>query len=303
MKKNDGIKAPDILFCVAREAVPSHGEDSWYYATDYEKTIIGVFDGSGGIGAQQYSCYKNNTGAYMASRAVAGGVQSWFESSGEVSLDTAVNEALATCVRHAGTESGIKLKGSLRKDFPTTMALLSIKDNSGMLYADCYWAGDSRCYILDSAGLHQLSIDDVGSKDAMANLSDDGAMKNVINASVPFSIHMKQYEFSEPCLLVSATDGCFGYLPSPMHFEHMILHTLISSDSIQQWKAKIDKALHKCAGDDYTICITGYGFTTFSEVKNFCSNRHAELCEKYIGNDQNLQELWLEYKPVYESYL
>ena len=77
---------------------------------------------------------------------------------------------------------------------------------------DFYWCGDSRGYILDGNGLHQVTVDDVTVTDAMMNLREDAPMTNVASASRPYEIHRKQVQLSEPAVVFAATDGCFGYL-------------------------------------------------------------------------------------------
>lgn len=295
--------SPDVLFCVAREAVSGRGEDSWYYSYRNGKTLIGVFDGSGGIGAQQYPNYGGRTGAYVASRAVSGAVQAWFESEAAVPVEEAIGTALNTCEQYANQTTGVKIKGSLRKNFPTTMAALAITANSSSTHAECLWAGDSRCYVCDTDGLHQLSVDDVGSIDAMENLTDDGALKNVINASVPYSIHKKTFDIKKPCIFLTATDGCFGYLLSPMHFEYLLIDTLCSSDNIDEWKKALDSRLYECAGDDYSLCIAGYGYSTFKAMKEDFSSRREYVLHRYIACDEEPRTSWRSYKHQYERFI
>lgn len=302
IKKTD----PDVLFCVAREAAPGRGEDSWCYSCRGGETLIGVFDGSGGIGAQQYPGYGGHTGAYVASRAVSGAVQAWFESGKTEPVEKPVEMALDICKRYANLpqgNAGVKIKGSLRKSFPTTMAALTIFADSDRVHARCFWAGDSRCYLCDGDGLHQLSVDDVGSTDAMENLSDDGALKNVVNASVPYSIHTCSFIAAKPCFFVAATDGCFGYLRSPMHFEYLLIDTLCASDSIEAWKTAMDRRLYECAGDDYSLCVAGYGYPSFKAMKKAFASRREQVRRRYIECDGEPQVLWLSYKEKYESFM
>ena len=67
--------------------------------------------------------------------------------------------------------------GSLGKAFPTTASVITGKTNGNKVDVTCYWAGDSRCYMLDANGLHQLTADDLDGQDAMSNLSNDGVMQ------------------------------------------------------------------------------------------------------------------------------
>ena len=69
----------DCLFRVYKEKVPENGEDSFCYSVHEDALLLGVFDGCGGSGAKRYVNYQDKTGAYIAARAVAGAVLTWFE--------------------------------------------------------------------------------------------------------------------------------------------------------------------------------------------------------------------------------
>lgn len=293
---------PDVLFCVAREAVPGSGEDSWCYSYCNEKALIGVFDGSGGSGAQRYQSYGGRTGAYVASRAVSGAVQTWFEADAKNPIEDVIGRALQTCEQYSQAEKS-RIRGSLRKNFPTTMAILKITAGNNSVHAECLWAGDSRCYACDADGLHQLSTDDVDNVDAMENLTDDCVLRNVINTSVPYFINTKTVSVKKPCIFLTATDGCFGYLLSPMHFEYLIVDTLCASNSIDEWKKALDQRLSECAGDDYSLCVAGYGYATFKAMKESFYSRREYLLRRYITSGEDPHMSWRSYKPQYESLM
>ena len=85
-----------------------------------------------------------------------------------------------------------------------------------------FWAGDSRAYVLPADGARQLSTDDLRDpSDAMANLRRDSVVSNAMSADTDFHVNYRRVELKAPFLLVCATDGCFGYVPTPMHFEHL----------------------------------------------------------------------------------
>ena len=288
---------PDILFAVAREAIPHSGEDSWCYSVQNNATLIGVFDGSGGIGGRKYENYSGKSGAYVISRAVSGVVAEWFHAGCDAPLSDPVNQALSICKKYADPEVG--LKGSMRKDFPTTLAMMTLAaDNNVEIH--CYWVGDSRCYILEKDGLHQITSDDVNTSDPMTNLTEDGVLTNVINASTRFVIHEKTLKQDKPCIMISATDGCFGYLPSPMHFEYMLLDTLEKANSLKEWKVRIDSTLQSCAGDDYSMCVAGFGFLSYADIQDCFAPRLNRLSFELIGKSKpELQKIWDSYKNNY----
>ena len=66
------------IFSISEEMVKDNGEDCFYYDVMDDRFIIAAFDGCGGSGSKKYQNYSGKTGAYIASRAVCGGVKTWF---------------------------------------------------------------------------------------------------------------------------------------------------------------------------------------------------------------------------------
>lgn len=293
----------NAIFSVAQEIKKAgNGEDCLYYEAADNNFIIAAFDGLGGAGGRRYENYSGKTGAFIASRAIAGAVKAWYqESNTPQDLSSYLHRSLLICENYA--DKGGKIMGSLGKSFPTTVAMLTGNITKGCLDITCYWAGDSRCYILDFNGLHQLTEDDLNDEDAMSNLKNDGIMTNVVSASVKFDIHIKEMSTDEPCILLSATDGCFGYLRSPMEFEHLITDSLIKSNNIYEWKLALDDAIKKVTGDDFTLCVAICGFKDFNSVKKYFKERNNLVYSKYINTDTEPDILWQDYKPGYSIYL
>ena len=79
----------------------------------------------------------------------------------------------------------------------------------------------------------QVTKDDIDdSVDALDNISNDGVLTNVVSADGNYILHSKQIKIKDKIIIFNATDGCFGYLKTPMEFEYLILQTLLSSDNI-----------------------------------------------------------------------
>jgi len=290
------------VFSVADEMKPGNGEDCLYYEASKNNFIIAAFDGLGGAGSRKYANYSGKTGAYISSRAVCGAVKSWYnESNTPEDLSAYLHKALTTCEKYADKTG--RILGSLGKSFPTTVAMLTGSIAKNLLDITCYWAGDSRCYMLDSDGLHQLTEDDLDDEDAMSNLTNDGIMTNVVSASSEFDIHIKKLSITKPCILVSCTDGCFGYLHSPMEFEFLLTNSLTKAESIYEWKVKLNEIFQEIAGDDYTLCVAICGFKDFNSIKKYFISRNVEIYTKYIDTDTDPNTLWDEYKPNYSIYL
>lgn len=292
----------NTLFCVAKEMKPANGEDSYFFASADDRFIVAAFDGCGGSGAKRYENYSQKTGAYVASRAVCGGVEEWFNDGADnEKMVSFVCDSLAVCKRFADKTGAIR--GSLSKAFPTTVAAAVGKIQKNTLSLSCFWAGDSRCYLLDSHGLHQLTDDDLDVKDAMENLTADGVLTNVVNASTHFEIHSKVISVTEPCIIISATDGCFGYLSSPMAFEHMLTDTLVRAGNPSEWKEMLFSNMSDVAGDDFTLCTAIVGYKDFAEVKQDFAKRNEYVAQNFLNGNYDPADLWEIYKKDYSVYL
>lgn len=290
------------IFSVAEEMKKDNGEDCFYFDEIDDKFIIASLDGCGGSGSKKYENYSDKTGAYIASRAVCGGIKSWFcESGKDNEIFGYIHEALSVCQQYAD-KSG-RIMGSLGKAFPTTAAIITGQISKNKVNTTCYWEGDSRCYMLDADGLHQLTADDLDGQDAMSNLSNDGVMTNVINASTSFEVHNKKISFNSPCILLTATDGCFGYLNSPMEFEYLLTDSLIKAKNLYAWKVALNERMYEVTGDDYTLCVAICGFTDFEDIKKSFVKRNEYIAEKYMNSQNDVNAMWEIYKKEYSIYL
>lgn len=301
----------DFVLEVATEKVPGNGEDAYVYALSDGKAMVGVFDGCGGSGARRYERAANKTGAYLASRVVAGATRDWF-AQGEA-FESNVREATARLEARSASylrtsrqalREGSAMLGTLSKELPTTCSVMVAHGDSVEAEVRSLWAGDSRCYVLDADGLHQLSADDLDGYDALENLHADGALTNVVNASDRFEIHAKVMPIAHPCVAFAATDGCFGYLPSPMAFEHLLLTTLEEASSPNDWEARLRERFAAVAGDDATLCGLSLGFGSFARLKATLAPRLAEVGERFVAgwdecSPEEQQALWEEYKAGY----
>lgn len=294
---------PDVALHIAGEMISNNGEDCSVLTVGEVRSLAAVFDGCGGIGARIYNNYSGKTGAFVSSRSICGAVERWFESSEETPLPQ-IQRALEIVNSYADRSRG--LRGSLHKDFPTTAVITTAQRSGNELSVDCFWAGDSRAYLLTTQGLHQITIDDISNSDALDNLSNDGALTNVISASLPFELHHTHITAATPLLVFAATDGCFGYLKTPMEFEALFLRNLMQSDSIAAWKEKLRQSIADHAGDDYSLCLLGYGFSDFMELKRTFARRALELENNYILPMQEdpsvIRALWESYRNSYYAY-
>ncbi len=311
--KKNMIGMADFLFSFCGEREPGNGEDSYAFALHENGALVGIFDGCGGSGAARYPGVQNRTGAYLASRATSAAWLHWFEGlepEGEISVDDLKLQLLRNlrlCEKQGGESSG-GLPGSRAKRLPTTAAAAVCRPCRGGLEVQLQWAGDSRVYWLDEDGLAQLTEDDLGGVDAMQELAEDRPLANAITLSRAFQIHSARRKFTRPGLLFAASDGCFGYLSTPMEFEYLLLQSLRESACAAEWERRMMEAVARVSGDDYTLCGISLGYGSFEELKSRLQRRTKLMERVYInGLDactaEEKQQLWERYRENYYRLL
>lgn len=294
-----------IGFC--NEKIQGKGEDAWCYSVHENGSLTAVFDGCGGLGAAVYDKIQGHSGAYLASRAAAGAFMDWFGrwgSAPEQGMDQLKERLMAYfgCCRDSAQAEESKLRGSMVRLMPTTAAAWVTTPSAEGLRAVSISAGDSRTFLLNKSGLTQVSRDDIDGEDALSNLEGDAPMTNVLSADGNFFCHCNPHTITGPCLLICATDGCFGYLPSPMDFERLLLETLMQANSPLEWEARLSERINEIAGDDQALLISAYGYGSFEALKKALSHRQQVVTGVMdgVGKDYGrLQQAWQAYKPAY----
>jgi hypothetical protein len=178
--------------------------------------------------------------------------------------------------------------------------------------------------VFEPAGARQLTSDDLRDPgDAMTNLRRDSVVSNAMSADTDFHVNHRRVQLRAPFLVVCATDGCFGYLPSPMHFEHLVLGQLQSARSTDAWSESIQTQIAAVTGDDAAMSLLGVG-ADFGEFQALFAPRVAELGQQFIVPLDELSnavvqaehelellrrreldeaaKAWDRYKPDYELY-
>ena len=288
---------------------PGQGEDSFCFdCSPYPKAdMISIFDGCGGSGAKRYEKIGNYTGAYHGSRIASGVVYDWFkEEFYEENIQLwseQIKEKLQNILKlyKKCDSSKIQFKGNILKDFPTTMSGAIIFGAPGDAKAHYMWAGDSKGYVMNYTGLHQVTVDDIKTgNDAMSNLTDDGILSNSISASGDFVINEKTIKLHDKSMVICASDGCFGYIESPIHFEYMLLRYLMESTNLNEWKIKIVNRLTEISGDDFSMLIYMYGFDSFADIQKQMYQRCLYIDQEYIQKWSSLSEE--ERRTCWEKY-
>jgi serine/threonine protein phosphatase PrpC len=332
---------PSVSFKFCTAKVAGEGEDADpILRVGPDLGLLGVFDGMGGAGGRVYDTPDGrHTGAYIASRFARNVVERLMLEliKPEWNLDgpataAELHRVLASSLAARLAElkaPETALRSKLVKALPTTMALVVLQrtDPAASLYAcHLFWAGDSRAYVVDpAAGVMQLTTDDLRSGgDAMRNLTDDSVMSNCISADSEFHINHRKVELQAPFLLLCATDGCFAYVRSPMHFEHLLLSSLRGARGIGAWQQALESAVTEITGDDAALALLGLG-ADLDGFKQLFRERTAEVGRRYIDPldeaagqvsraEQELAglrarraelgaELWGAYRHDYEHYL
>jgi serine/threonine protein phosphatase PrpC len=311
------------------------GEDApplFVVSDDKQRSVVGVFDGMGGLGNRPYEENgETHTGAYLASREVKTTVEQFFKerindenfsiTQNDVDLlkGKIIDSLKEKLSKQHYEESSIK--GTLSPTtFPTTMAVGDITQCDNKLKIKLFWAGDSRVYLLSaSKGLIQLTKDDLRvHNDPFQNIQNDSPLSNKINLDEDFCINFNEAEEITPALFFAATDGCFQFFSTPMHFENFVLQTMQDASSMNEWQQKITEILKNISGDDCSIalvCLTEkeVDFITFKELfrtrseflyQDFmCKISEKDKIVADLEKEQNAEEFALretERKELYE---
>jgi len=286
---------------------------------------VGVFDGMGGSGATKCassSCGENKTHAYVASRVVEKSVENYCNKVSSIEvinadfMHDAIKEALEKEKKEYPAQQQSSLKSRMIREYPTTLAVVVAPLTEEGKTIHSYWAGDSRNYLWNKRGFFQISEDDIEPKmDPLENLSQDGVLSNCICADKDFKINYKEILIEEEkFIILSATDGCFGYFLTPMHFQGILLEGLKSSKNEKEWEKSIQKEIQRVTGDDSSLSLIAIGYKDFEELKMDME------CQKVVGFQKTqlvhntiqilsevikdiVPEGWSEYKEKYLSKL
>lgn len=311
----------DFVMSFCCDKVPGHGEDSYCYSFCDVAGLLGTFDGCGGAGARKHDYYSGRTEAYMASRFCAGIFYDQFcrlfpcNQTAENLTKTVFSPQIEQRLNEFSppkNENGVQIKGSSVRTLPSTAAVALMQQRAdGSIAVTAIWAGDSRVYIMDSLGLAQLTVDDTTVSDPMANIYEDGILKNVLCSDKPVKLHCKTIVMNEPFIVFSATDGCFGYLSTPMEFEGLLLETLLTTRCVAEWESKLMRTLGSIAGDDHTLCMASYGYEDYKSLQSNFARRYDYIKTYYliptskipVEDRESRFELWNSYRDNYMRYI
>jgi len=310
----------DFILSFRGDKVPDHGEDSFCYSFCDSAGLLGAFDGCGGAGARTHDAYSGHTEAYMASRFCAGAFYDTFRKvfpcdtpTEQLLTDVFLPEALRRLRTYAPVQDNpLQIRGSIVRTLPTTAAAAIIRQvDQDTVSVSAVWAGDSRVYVLDQQGLSQLTVDDTSVPDPMENLYEDGILRNIFCSDKAVRLRCNTVQLKPPFLVFAATDGCFGYVSTPMEFEGLLLHTLLQASDPAKWESSLAEFIGRTAGDDHTLCLASLGYGSFTDLQRALAPRFEHLKQNYLLSLRNMPlddrqsrfELWAQYKHTYNRYL
>ena len=267
----------------------SHDEDAFPYS---DNDAIIVCDGLGGTGASP--CTRKSDGterseAFFASRIVSAGIIEFLSSNPQFLKQDMPIQTIAIEIKNA-IERELSTKALAEKydykagRFKTTLAVATFYEKKGTqeLGINVFWAGDSRVFLLDADGLHQLSRDD-SMEDFDAFVNKDCGMTNTISPS-GFKINYAQYKVKSPCIVFACSDGCFDYVDSPLAVELYIIEALyFAKQNINDrvlFSQKMDEYIRRYnSGDDRTIagCIFVKDELSLETLYSSLEQRHTMI--------------------------
>lgn len=299
------------------EASKGNGEDSHLiYDDDCSPfVVLGAFDGLGGRSAG----FDGMTGGRIASKEATKITKMVLEESqGMLTKDVAtqLQDRICQFLQSQAASKMVKsrLTGTLTgKRLCTTIALASIPRQIELESSPCEislaWMGDSRIYFLSPQnGLQQLTRDDLEvEKDAFEMIREDPPMSQYLTADIPrdWQINFCANNLEEKGYVLVCTDGCFQYLPAPWELEKLLLETLVTAGTFEEWKNLLIEKYEYIKQDDVSLILYPIGFSSFHDLTNSYQERLKELNTKYNSeaSENTLSELWNSYRCNYEARL
>jgi serine/threonine protein phosphatase PrpC len=309
------------MVAVWSEKRPGLGEDAeptFLHHEAGDRGLLGVYDGLGGAGARHAGRSADGrqlTHAFVASRLAHLAVQSWYAEHVTATGAGSLRDRLAEVLTSARSAGRAKIGGTLRRDFPTTLALLEYERKGSTVDVTARWAGDSRCFLLTAhTGLQQVSRDDTEVQDPLELLIADQPMTNLASATGTFTVNERHLPAAPlPCVLLCATDGFFGYVAAPALFEYAVLDELRRSRDETEWARNLARRVMEYTADDASLVLVALGFSSFPRLRASFAHRLADLHAnhwqpvQHVRSREELVEVrrrsWESYRSRYMHYV
>lgn len=291
------METPEIIYgTLWHEQRDGKGEDAEPLAVQFNNSscgVMAVLDGMGGAGSaiRELPDGTTHTDAYLASRFVREKILQFFQKQKPdhsqrakqlLDIIAFIKDELDNYKETLNIQPSA-LYGNMTRILPTTLAMIcwNVMDDNQLSIQDI-WAGDSRNYILDERGLHFLSQDHTkGDVDAWESLREDPPIINAIWQNKSFFLAERCYMIHLPSILICCTDGCFGYLPSPIHFEKLLITTFIQATTMEEWMNLLKDQLLPISGDDFSL-VALMNKNDWDDLKQSLQHRLEEVENNYI---------------------
>lgn len=286
---------------------PGKGEDANPPQTE---RIAAVFDGLGGSGGFVHRSV-NRTSAYMGSRIFARGFEDYFAIEARVEEPfqrLEHGEALEDVLRRFGANLSMYLaissgqwmqkykidfeekpRSKSSKLLPTTMAGAVFREHEDTVEIISVWAGDSRTFLFHADGLKQISMDDEALGEDEKNRDyweflhlGDVRMSNHLSMSNEFCLRLKYLKVKKPCLVISGSDGTFGYVKEPLDLECLWMDEILRAGSLEELSENLRQYYVKDHHDDCSLTINAFGFAEYGALKAFVQARRSEYERLYL---------------------
>lgn len=286
-------------------------------------TYLGVFDGMGGAGAGLVKFALGNRISISCTEALLASRLCWriavrqitkFEMHHRDDLTKKIKAKLEDAKKSTSLSEGSRIRGTLTKRLPTTLVLSQVLplDYANKSRITTWWAGDSRAFLTTPEnGLAAITRDHVRENDQLDQLRSDPPIENVVNQSTDFYLAETIWEVSGPFVLLLATDGVFGYLPTPGFLEMGLLEALSSkSGDVANIFADFCTTY---AADDVSAVMVVSGFRDDRDVADRFRDRLATLRDRYSQIlamtsadpkwNAEVERLWGLERPTYQRFL
>ncbi len=283
-------KSSPMQFSFVTAKIADHGEDADPIITLNEhRRLIAVLDGLGGSGSEKYQTAdgQTHTGAYLGARYTRDCLEQWFTTAGHHTITAPVLKDLKQAIlTHLNNQLSTLssqpslIRSKMRRTLPTTLASIFYAVHPKQTQLDVVWAGDSRAYLLTPNGLRQLSNDDADvHEETYAGIMQDAPLTNCISTNVDFCLNHHHYTEQLPTIIMVCTDGCYGFLNSPVHVEELLLTCLNTATTATEWGTRISEKLQPIAGDDCAMALVCVGWEDLHSVKRAFKSRSAVVNE------------------------
>lgn len=257
VKESERDSLEKILSIVLKEYNPSREDAYWEYFNR-------IFE----------PCMKNetNTSALWASRIVMSRFLFFIVGTENAKYDYSLDQnrnLLTNFIKEGLDWTANKLDFTVENInhsiLPTTFAALNyVPNQDGTYRVDAIWAGDSRCYLLDTEGLRRLTKDD---EDECKQIN------NLFSVEDSTSLNFKRYILKPPFVLISASDGFFDRYKTNFELEAKLLNHIQDSTSPDDLKLRLLAHYTRDHSDDTSVAFVPIGYNSFDDMKNGLAER------------------------------